>query len=129
MKICKTSALTVMDDSINPWSVFSCLSKREISNYWGQTGKPTLIAEAIHNFDDDIEGLLNTKCDEITLHGFDLRNVSPLAMLYQTSYLTIKDYDWETQLFTLGVSNREVSDSLFKELLPLYVKVCPSISK
>lgn len=110
-------------DIYNPWSVLSCLSKREISNYWGQTGKPTLIAEAIRNFDDDIEGLLNTKCDEITLHGFDLRNVSPLAMLYQTGYLTIKDYDRETQLFTLGVPNREVTDSLFKELLPLYVKV------
>lgn len=110
-------------DIYNPWSLLSCLSKREISNYWGQTGKPTLIAEAIHNFDEDIESLLNTKCDEITLQGFDLRSASPLSLLYQTGYLTIKDFDRETQLFTLGVPNREVTDSLFKELLPLYVKV------
>lgn len=59
----------------------------------------------------------------MTLQGFDLRNISPLAMLYQTGYLTIKDYDRETQLFSLGVPNREVKDSLFKELLPHYVKV------
>lgn len=110
-------------DIYNPWSLLSCLSKREISNYWGQTGRPTLIAEAMHNFNEDIESLLNTKCDEMTLHGFDLRSASPLSLLYQTGYLTIKDYDRETKLFTLGVPNREVADSLFKELLPLYVKV------
>ncbi|MDE6521527.1 MAG: ATP-binding protein [Muribaculaceae bacterium] len=110
-------------DIYNPWSVLNCLSKREISNYWGRTGKPTIIAEAMYRFDEDIESLLNTQCDETTLHGFDLKNASPLAMLFQTGYLTIKEYDRETQLFTLGVPNREVSESLFKELLPYYVKV------
>ncbi len=107
----------------NPWSVLSCLSKREISNYWGRTGQPSILAEAMHNFDEDIESLLNSQCDETTLHGFDLKNISPLAMLYQTGYLTIKEYDREIQLYTLGIPNREVADSLFKELLPLYVKV------
>ncbi len=107
----------------NPWSVLNCLSKREISNYWGRTGQPTILAEAMHNFDEDIESLLNAQCDAMTLHGFDLSNISPLAMLYQTGYLTIKEYDPETQLYTLGIPNREVTDSLFKELLPLYVKV------
>ncbi|MDE5848747.1 MAG: ATP-binding protein [Muribaculaceae bacterium] len=110
-------------DIYNPWSVLSCLSKREISNYWGRTGKPTLIAEAMYRFDEDIESLLNTQCDETTLQGFDLKSASPLAMLYQTGYLTIKDYDRETELYTLGVPNREVAESLYKELLPYYVKV------
>ncbi|MDE6560457.1 MAG: ATP-binding protein [Muribaculaceae bacterium] len=110
-------------DIYNPWSLLNCLSKREISNYWGRTGKPTIIAEAMYRFDEDIESMLNTQCDETTLQGFDLRNVSPLAMLFQTGYLTIKEYDRGTHLFTLGVPNREVSESLFKELLPYYVKV------
>ena len=110
-------------DIYNPWSVLNCLSKREISNYWGRTGKPTLIAEAMYRFDEDVESLLDTQCDETTLQGFDLKSASPLAMLFQTGYLTIKDYDRETGLYTLGVPNREVADSLFKELLPYYVKV------
>lgn len=107
----------------NPWSVLNCLSKKQISNYWGMTGKPTLIAEAMYRFNEDIESLLNTQCDESTLLGFDLKNSSPLAMLFQTGYLTIKGYDPSTQLFSLGVPNREVADSLFKELLPFYVRV------
>lgn len=42
---------------------------------------------------------------------------------FQTGYLTIKEYDRETRLFTLGVPNKEVTESLFKELLLFYVKV------
>ncbi len=110
-------------DIYNPWSILSCLSKREISNYWSRTGQPTLIAEAMHRFDEDIEDILNTQCDEMALQGLDLRNISPVALLYQTGYLTIKNYDRDTKLYTLGVPNREVTDSLFKELLPYYVKV------
>ncbi|MDE6522867.1 MAG: ATP-binding protein [Muribaculaceae bacterium] len=107
----------------NPWSVLNAMAEKNISDYWSMTGKPTLIAEAMHRFDQDIESLLNTQCDESTLLGFDLRNSSPLAMLFQTGYLTIKDYDRHSQLYTLGVPNREVTNSLFKELLPQYVKV------
>ena len=107
----------------NPWSVLNCLSKREISNYWSRTGKPTTVAEAMLRYDEYIESLLNARCDEATLQGFDLGNSSPLAMLFQTGYFTIKHFDRETQLYTLGVPNKEVTESLFKELLPYYVKV------
>ncbi|MDE5882888.1 MAG: ATP-binding protein [Muribaculaceae bacterium] len=110
-------------DIYNPWSLLNCLSKRSIADYWSLTGKPTLIAEAMHRFDEDIESLLNTQCDEVALHGFDLRSASPLAMLFQTGYLTIKAFDPQTQLYTLGVPNREVTNSLFKELLPFYVRI------
>lgn len=107
----------------NPWSVLNAMAEKSISDFWSMTGKPTLIAEAMHRFDQDIESILNTQCDETTLFGFDLMSTSPLAMLFQTGYLTIKDYDKYTKLYTLGVPNREVTNSLFKELLPQYVKV------
>lgn len=107
----------------NPWSVLNAMAEKSISDYWSMTGRPTLIAEAMHRFDQDIESLLNTQCDETTLFGFDLRSTSPLAMLFQAGYLTIKNYDRHTKLYTLGVPNREVTNSLFKELLPQYIKV------
>lgn len=110
-------------DIYNPWSLLNAMVEKRASNYWSRTGKPTLVAEAMYRFDEDIESLLNTRCDEITLEGFDLRSASPVPLLFQTGYLTIKDYDRETRLFTLGVPNKEVADSLFKELLPFYVKV------
>lgn len=107
----------------NPWSILNAMEEKDISNYWSRTGKPTILAEAIFRFDENIEDLLNAQCDELTLQGFDLMNASPIPMLFQTGYLTIKDYDRETRIYTLGVPNLEVKDSLFKELLPFYVKV------
>ena len=37
--------------------------------------------------------------------------------------LTIKDYDYDTDMITLGVPNREVRNDLSKVLLPLYTNI------
>lgn len=110
-------------DIYNPWSLLNCLSSSEIANYWNHTGMPTIIAESLKRVDADLEDVLNSQCDRDTLMGLDLKSPSPLALLYQTGYLTIKDYDRELGVFSLGVPNREVMDGLFKVLLPYYVKV------
>lgn len=107
----------------NPWSLLNCLSKRNIGNYWNMTGIPTVIAEALKSMDADIEAVLNMECDKRRLLGLDLKNLEPLALLYQTGYLTIKDYDREMGLYTLGTPNLEVKQGLFDVLLPYYVKV------
>lgn len=107
----------------NPWSVINCLSKLRLSNYWTMTGSASVIAECLRNIDVDLEELLNTQCDMDTLVGLDLKNADPISLLYQTGYLTIKDYDSETDIVTLGIPNREVKNDLSKVLLPLYVKI------
>lgn len=99
------------------------MADRSISNYWGRTGKATIVAEALKNVDADLERLLTTSVPMRTLEGLDLRSANPIALLYQTGYLTIKDYDIETDYVTLGVPNLEVRQSLFDDLLPFYVKI------
>lgn len=42
---------------------------------------------------------------------------SPLAVLYQTGYVTIKAYDRESRVYTLGIPNREVSQGLSESLV------------
>lgn len=107
----------------NPWSILNCLSKQEVVNYWNETGVPTLVAESLQRIDADIEAVLNSECDKNTLRGLDLRSANPLALLYQTGYLTIKEYDPEYETYTLGIPNREVREGLLGVLLPYYVKV------
>ena len=46
-----------------------------------------------------------------------------LALLYQTGYLTIKDYDREMKLYTLGLPNEEVKRGFLTYLLPYYSAV------
>jgi hypothetical protein len=47
----------------------------------------------------------------------------PLPLLYQAGYLTIKDYDAESSVYTLGIPNSEVRVGLLKNLLPLYANI------
>ncbi|MDE6020685.1 MAG: hypothetical protein K2H01_06795 [Ruminococcus sp.] len=53
----------------------------------------------------------------------DFSTANPVALLYQTGYLTIKEYDRGADVVTLGVPNIEVRQSLFEELIPYYVKL------
>ena len=46
-------------------------------------------------------------------------DITPL--LYQSGYVTIKDYDRETQLYTLAIPNGEIRTGLFESLLPNYL--------
>ncbi|MDE7409840.1 MAG: AAA family ATPase, partial [Muribaculaceae bacterium] len=109
-------------DIYNPWSVLNAMQDKGISNYWGRSGKATIIAEALKNVDADLEGILTSVVPMRALEGLDLKSTNPVALLYQTGYVTIKDYDFESDYVTLGVPNLEVRQSLFDDLLPYYVK-------
>ncbi|MDE6422443.1 MAG: ATP-binding protein [Muribaculaceae bacterium] len=110
-------------DIYNPWSVLNAMSESMIRNYWNSTGKATLIAETLRNANVDIESILNANWNLDLLSGLDLRNADPTALLYQTGYLTIGEYEWDDNTVRLKVPNKEVKQGLFYELLPLYVKV------
>ena len=42
-------------------------------------------------------------------------------LLYQSGYITIKNYDPETELYTLALPNKEVRIGLFRSMLPHYL--------
>ncbi len=112
-------------DIYNPWSLLSALSKGKISNYWNDTGKPSIVAESLKRMDVDLEKTLDSYCTEDDLKGLDLLSPDPRALLYQAGYLTIKSYNQKIKRFRLGIPNDEIKTGLFKELLPFYVKFKP----
>lgn len=110
-------------DIYNPWSLFNAMAEGRIGSYWSRTGMPTIIAESLKRINADLEKILNTRCSFDTLSGLDLASPNPVALLYQTGYLTIKNYDIRTDIVTLGIPNIEVKRGLLDILLPYYVKV------
>lgn len=110
----------------NPWSVLNAMDESRIGSYWNGTGTPTVIAEALYKADVDIEEILNGRWKFDRLAGLDLRNANPTALLYQTGYLTIADYNIQYDEVRLKVPNDEVKDGLFNNLLPLYIKGKPA---
>ncbi|MDE5789914.1 MAG: ATP-binding protein [Muribaculaceae bacterium] len=105
----------------NPWSLLNAMEKSSIENYWNDTGMPTIVAEALKRIDADLEETFNSYCESSDLKGLDLLNPEPIALLYQTGYLTIKKYLRRLNQYKLGIPNNEVKKGLYTFLLPYYV--------
>lgn len=58
-----------------------------------------------------------------SLMGLDLDDPNPEALFYQTGYLTIKKYDPDFDILTLGLPNKEVTDGFMNFLMPKYVRL------
>jgi hypothetical protein len=105
----------------NPFSVLNAFADRHFSNYWFKTGTPTFLAQALKTAGAELEPLSEGMVvdeESISDYRVDRSNITPL--LYQSGYLTIKGYNRNTRLFTLGFPNEEVEHGFLKELLPLY---------
>ena len=68
----------------------------------------------------------NATADE--LNGIDSNNSNPIPVIYQSGYLTIKDYDKEYEEYTLGFPNEEVEKGFIKFLAPFYLSKSSSKS-
>ncbi|MDE5586385.1 MAG: ATP-binding protein [Muribaculaceae bacterium] len=108
-------------DIYNPWSILRVMKEVRLGDYWADTGAPTIIAEALRDADVDLERILNARWRLRRLAGLDLLNADPTALLYQTGYLTMSEYDLNTDTVRLKVPNEEVTKALFNDLLGYYV--------
>lgn len=109
-------------DIYNPFSLLNAFSDGMLNSYWFGSGTPTYLIEMLRHFNySPVE--LGSDC-EARSEDFDaptnhLTNAIPL--LYQSGYITIKDYDPLFEIYTLGIPNREVRLGLMKSLIPYYL--------
>ena len=105
----------------NPFSVLSTLRKKRFGNYWFETGTPTYLVELLKRSDFPLDKIDGYKTGKDVLNGIDPD--SPIAMIYQSGYVTIKDYDSEFDLVTVGFPNKEVERGFLLFLLPFYTNL------
>lgn len=105
----------------NPFSVLSTLRKNRFGNYWFETGTPTYLVELLKRSDFQLDKIDGYKTGKDVLNGIDPD--SPIAMIYQSGYVTIKDYDSEFDLVTVGFPNKEVERGFLLFLLPFYTSL------
>jgi len=107
----------------NPFDLLLLFREREFKAYWFETGTPTFLVNFLaerHWFTPDL-GRLQTSA--ALLSSFDVEQIAPEALLWQTGYLTIHKTEeplpghW---FYTLGYPNREVEAALNDALLPAY---------
>ena len=96
-------------DVFNPYSLLNCFADGKLNAYWFASGTPTYLIEMMRKFDmmpanigQDIEadkGDFDAPTETLT---------TIIPLLYQSGYLTIKKYTPETDLYTLGIPNKEI---------------------
>ena len=109
-------------DIFNPYSLLTCFAKQKLDSYWFGSGTPTYLLNMMRKFGFTPINLgepIEVGKDDFDAATETMTTIMPL--LYQSGYLTIKGYDPETELYTLGLPNKEVRIGLFRSLLPHYL--------
>lgn len=76
----------------------------------------------------DLYNLYNEQVSKDMLGDLDNIGANPLPILYQSGYLTLKEYDREFDTYALGFPNREVAEGFNRHLLMGFAQV-PSGNK
>ncbi|MBO4350628.1 MAG: AAA family ATPase, partial [Proteobacteria bacterium] len=74
----------------NPLSLLKCLKEKEFRNYWFETGTPTALTDMVSKYTikpEDLEGFIAGEMDfYVPIESAE----TPIPMLYQSGYVTIK---------------------------------------
>ena len=106
----------------NPYSLLNALMEREFDAYWFETGTPTFLVNRLKAMRFDAHRFTDGSLYATRKMLKDYRDDNPdlIPLLYQTGYLTLKDYDASKAAYTLTFPNKEVEYGLLDSLLPAY---------
>lgn len=107
-------------DVYNPFSINNALSDLEIKDFWCQSGTPELLSRSLFKIDYDLESMVGVEVSETALSNLSIYTNNPLPLFYQTGYLTLKSYNKEDKLYTVGYPNKEVENGLLQNILEVY---------
>ena len=109
-------------DVFNPYSLLNCFSDKDFGAYWFDSGTPTYLLNMMRKFDvqpADVITRMEADASDFDAPTETMTTIMPL--LYQSGYITIKDYNPSYRYYTLDVPNKEVRVGLTKALIPRYV--------
>ncbi len=108
-------------DIYNPFSLLKCFNQKTIANYWFESGTPTFLIRQMQHFRSDIMGMESIEASASSFDRPTEAMTTALPLLYQSGYITIKDYDRETESYILSIPNKEVMVGLIDGLIPAYI--------
>ena len=105
----------------NPFSLLNVLKKLEFDDYWYATGTPTFLVRYLQNLNYFLPDLEHDV--EMGMSGLQVSPIeakSPIPILFQAGYLTIREYRPDEGIYRLGFPNEEVRFGFLKNLLQNY---------
>ena len=105
-----------------PWSLVNAFAMGDIMNFWFSTGTPTMLVNVMRQHSISLQQIEHYQA---SLERFDApteRITDPIPVLYQSGYLTLKEYNPLTRKFTLGFPNGEVREGFSLSLYKYYME-------
>ncbi len=99
----------------NPYDVLLLCQRREFQPWWFETGTPTFLVKMMAERGFFTPDLARLRTASELISSFDIDQIAPEALLFQSGYLTIKEAGprpGNTTRFTLGYPNRGAEISL-----------------
>ncbi|MEM7537864.1 MAG: AAA family ATPase, partial [Chloroflexota bacterium] len=113
----------------NPFSTMQLFDAMQFDSYWFKSGTPTFLIKLIHAGQWDIKELNELKQPSDAFDSFAIERLSIVALLFQTGYLTIKEYEQEGMIYTLDFPNYEVKKAFLAHLLDMFSYLNQGFSK
>ena len=109
-------------DIYNPYSLLNAFVECKLDSYWFGSGTPTYLIEMLrkfHTLPSEVGHSTQAMASDFDAPTETIESIVPL--LYQSGYVTIKDYNKLAELYTLDIPNREIRIGLMRSLLPNYL--------
>jgi len=102
----------------NPFSTLNYLDEQEARAYWYRTGTPSFLIDELKNHPKSMVSLDGTTAREDELMDISsLEDIDLKALMYQTGYFTIKEYNSISKRYHLGLPNEEVRSAFINSLV------------
>ncbi len=108
-------------DIFNPFSLLNALQDKDFRSYWFESGTTTFLVNMLRQYGNEFTDIKNVEASACDFDAPTESATSIVPLLYQSGYLTIKDYNSEFDYYTLDLPNREVRIGLTRSLIPSYI--------
>ena len=111
-----------MTDVYNPFSLLNAFASQDIRDYWFSSGTPSYLVRLLSHTDDNLDEITGRYYDPREFVDYKATVEKPLPMIYQSGYLTIKDYKPRRRTFLLDFPNNEVKNGFVSLVAADYLK-------
>ena len=112
-----------MLDIYNPFSILNSLSKKILADYWFATGTPTYLVRLLSHCKENMNELTGKYYPREAFVDYRADVEAPLPMIYQSGYLTIKDWNMDMESYLLDFPNDEVKRGFIAMLTASYLQI------
>ena len=111
------------EEVYNPFSLMNAFGDKMLSNFWFESGTPTFLIRQMQHFRTDVTSMERIEASASSFDQPTENMEDALPLLYQSGYLTIKEYDRESDSYVLAIPNKEVRTGLISGLIPAYIGI------